>query len=104
MFRRQTIAGGTGGTGSALAVLVVVGAGLVNVVWALTDRSVFAWDQALYAKATVDLFRILLTSPSAWPDAMLRVFGSRAPAIAWLGQFFVPIGVAAGSIDFALLL
>jgi tetratricopeptide (TPR) repeat protein len=43
-------------------------------------------------------------SPSKWPLAMLNALGMEAPGIAWLGQFFVPVGVVIGSIDTGLLL
>ena len=35
---------------------------------------------------------------------MTHAFGSKPPAIAWLGQFFIPLGVWLGSIPTALLL
>jgi 4-amino-4-deoxy-L-arabinose transferase-like glycosyltransferase len=35
---------------------------------------------------------------------MLHAFGTKAPGVAWIGQFFVPIGQLFNSIEFGLLL
>jgi hypothetical protein len=39
-----------------------------------------------------------------WLGALFQAFGTKAPGIAWLGEFFVPLGQAFGSIEFGLLL
>jgi tetratricopeptide (TPR) repeat protein len=77
---------------------------LPNIVWSAVDKTPWPWDQAWYGKHSVELFFTLIHAPSEWLAAMLNSFGRQAPGIAWMGQFFVPIGVAIGSIDAALLL
>jgi hypothetical protein len=84
--------------------LVLFIAILPNLVWITTDQAAWPWDQAWYAKASVDLFFTLLYVPSEWIPMMLRLFGRQAPGIAWAGQFFVPIGMLVGSIDIGLML
>lgn len=75
-----------------------------NIVWNAVDKTAWAWDLAWYGKHSVDLFFTLIYTPSEWPPAMLNAFGRQAPGIAWIGQFFVPVGLVTGSIDAALLL
>jgi hypothetical protein len=75
-----------------------------NIVWIALDKTAWPWDQAWYGKHSVDLFFTLIYAPSEWLPAMLSAFGRQAPGIAWVGQFFVPVGVLTGSIDTGLLL
>jgi hypothetical protein len=58
----------------------------------LKDRRSWYWDDAFYGEFSVSLFQTLLHSPLHWPTAMVNALGDRAPGIAWLGQFFVPLG------------
>jgi hypothetical protein len=58
----------------------------------LLDRRVWPWDDAYYGEYSVWLFQTLVHAPLHWPEAMLKALVDRAPAIAWLGQFFVPFG------------
>jgi tetratricopeptide (TPR) repeat protein len=88
----------------SLLFLLVLVAVLPSLAWIALDRSAWPWDQAFYAKYTVDLFFALVRSPSAWSTAMVTGLGRMAPGIGWFGQFFVPVGALAGSIDFGLLL
>jgi 4-amino-4-deoxy-L-arabinose transferase-like glycosyltransferase len=67
--------------------------------WIWLDRAVWPYDQAWYGQVSVDLFVIGTASPDAWPAAMLQSFVIKAPGIAWLGQAFVPLGMALGSIE-----
>ncbi|MFX4377512.1 hypothetical protein ABTA44_20905, partial [Acinetobacter baumannii] len=68
-------------------------------------HEIFAWDQASYADASVSLWYTLTHHARVWPTEMFKVIlGARPPAVAWLGQFFVPIGQAMHSVDFGLLL
>jgi hypothetical protein len=71
--------------------------------WIASDRSVWSWDPAFYGMGAVDLWRELTRGPGPWLDAMRWVFSAKAPAIAWIGQFFVPLGAWLGSIETALL-
>lgn len=78
--------------------------GLPSAGWIAADRGVYWGDESWLAGPTVLLFGELVRSPARWAGAMLRVYEVKPPAIAWLGQLFVPAGVGLGSIDFALLL
>ncbi|MCG3210319.1 MAG: hypothetical protein FOGNACKC_03950 [Anaerolineae bacterium] len=74
-----------------------------SIVWVMFDKSVWAWDQAGYGQAAVDLFYTLRHAPREWPEAMMQAVGRKPPAIAWAGQFFVPLGSLTGSIEAGLL-
>jgi Dolichyl-phosphate-mannose-protein mannosyltransferase len=65
---------------------------LPSVVWAFQDRSIWPWDPAWYGEVSVDLWATLRTDTGSWATAMADAFGTKPPAIAWLGQFFVPLG------------
>lgn len=68
------------------------------------DRAPFGGDQSQYASATLELYRSLMFTPSAWADAMTGSVGFKAPGIAWLGQWFAPLRSLLGSVDAALML
>lgn len=74
-----------------------------NLVWVLLDRRVWPWDQAWYGEVTADLFFLFAHAPDRWFSGMLSLMPSKPPLLAWLGQAIVPLGLAAGSIDVALL-
>jgi len=71
--------------------------------WIANDRSVWPWDMAWYGEVSVDLWFTLTNQSAQWLTTMIGAFGSKAPGIAWLGQFFVPVGQLIGSIEFGLL-
>lgn len=75
-----------------------------SLVWVLSDKSVWPWDQSWYGEVSIELFYTLTHAPSNWIPALVSAFGAKAPGIAWLGQFYVPLGVIFGSIDTGLLL
>jgi hypothetical protein len=75
-----------------------------SLVWILKDNTVWPWDQAWYGEVSIDLWYTLINHPEKWILALLNAFGSKAPGIAWFGQFFVPVGRMAGSIEFGLLM
>src|SRR5437588_5580836 len=77
---------------------------LPGVYWVLKDKTVWPYDQAWYGEVSVDLWYLLTHHPGEWASHMLSAFGTKAPGVAWLGQFFVPLGQAAGSIEFGLML
>lgn len=85
--------------------LLLLGVGGAHLWWLLADQSVWPWDQAWYAEESLTLFvnRVYGTY-SAWLLSMQASFGVKAPAIAWIGQFFVPLRHLTGSIESALLL
>ncbi len=57
----------------------------------LLDRRALSWDEAFYAEYSISLFRTLIHSPLHWPNAMVHALYDRAPALVWIGQFFVPL-------------
>ncbi len=73
-----------------------------SVIWIALDRSVWPWDQAFYAKGSVELFSTLIHSPKRW-IFKLNMPQGQPPGVSWLGQFFVPLEYLIGSIDAALL-
>lgn len=72
--------------------------------WIAQDHSVWPWDQAWYGEVSANLWFTLLHSPGPWWLEMMRAFGIKAPGIAWVGQWFVPMGRMLGSIELGLLL
>ena len=93
-------------TGLQRLVPVLVAAVLVlpSVVWVAIDRSIWPWDPSWYGEVSIDLWATLRTDPGAWPGAMMHAFGQKPPAVAWLGQLFVPLGEVFGRDQTALLL
>jgi hypothetical protein len=77
---------------------------LPSLYWIARDKAVWLWDQAWYGEVSVDLWYQLIHHPVLWLGAMREAFGIKAPGIAWVGEFFVPLGQAFGSIEFGLLL
>lgn len=75
-----------------------------SIVWIFLDNHVWPWDQAWYGEISVNLYYNLTRNISEWPQAMMTAFGIKAPAIAWFGQFFVPLARVFGSIDRSLLI
>ena len=75
-----------------------------SLVWISLDRHVWPYDQAWYGQVSVELFYKLIHSRHEWLGAMASAFGSKAPGVAWFGQFFVPLGAAISSIDTGLLI
>jgi hypothetical protein len=86
-----------------LAYVLPIAAISPSLMWIVTDRSVWPWDQAWYGRWSVELFYTLVRSPSKWLSAMLGPH-QKAPGIFWAGQFFVPLGNLVHSIDVGLLL
>jgi len=76
----------------------------LSLIWIFRDERVWAWDQSLYARATLQLYYTLINSPINWFTQMMLTLGAQAPGIAWLGQFFVPLGDILGSTEKGLLL
>jgi len=85
------------------AVLVILVAMMPSLYWIVTDHHNWLWDQAWYGEVSVGLWFKLTQNLSEWWKAMMSAFGVKAPGIAWLGQFFVPLGRAIGSIETGLL-
>lgn len=72
-------------------------------IWIVFDDSVWPWDPAWYGEVSINLWATLRLHPEDWPSLMANAFGSKPPAVAWLGQFFVPFGYRAGNVELALL-
>lgn len=77
---------------------------LPTVIWIFLDQHIWPWDPAWYGQVSVDLFYSLTQDINQWPKAMLLAVGAKAPGIAWIGQFFVPLSSIVGSVDRSLLL
>jgi 4-amino-4-deoxy-L-arabinose transferase-like glycosyltransferase len=75
-----------------------------SLAWIAVDRSIWPWDPAWYGTVSVDLWATLRTDPAHWPGSMAHAFGLKPPAVAWLGQLFVPLGEVLGEDTRALLL
>jgi hypothetical protein len=72
--------------------------------WAYRKEQIFAWDEAAYGGCTIDLWILLTRHPKSWLSALFDVMlNSRPPLLAWIGQFFVPVGQLFHSVDFGLL-
>ena len=71
--------------------------------WLARDETVWDWDPAWYGEVSVDLWWKLMHARDTWWHAMEAAFGIKAPGVAWLGQFFVPLGVGLKSVDRGLL-
>jgi hypothetical protein len=95
----QRAVGILGRTGVVLTAAVLI---FPSLVWVCLDRSVFQWDQAHYGENSVELFYQLLHDPWHWPAAVLAAVFTKAPGIAWFGQWFVPLRHMVGSVDLAL--
>jgi hypothetical protein len=89
-----------------LALPAVVGFVLVapSFAWVAIDRSIWAWDESYYGYESINLWATLRLDPASWWHAMTHVLPTWPPAIAWFGQFFVPLGGVFGSDRVALLL
>jgi hypothetical protein len=74
-----------------------------SLIWICKDHSVWPWDQAWYGQVCADLWFWLGHSPRQWIATMADGLNMKPPGIAWLGQLFVPLGAAFGSIEAALL-
>jgi len=86
------------------AVLVILIVMFPSFYWIVNDHHAWLWDQSWYGEVSVDLWFKLTHHFSGWFAAMATAFGSKSPGIAWLGQLFVPVGRAIGSIETGLLL
>jgi len=76
-----------------------------SLLWVFIDNRVWPWDQAWYGEVSVDLYyKFLNNSFFEWTKSMGSAFGIKAPAIAWFGQFFVPLSTIVGTIDRALMI
>lgn len=82
--------------------LALAGLLIPSLVWVAFDAHVWPWDQAWYGQVSVELFYTLVRNPNGWLSAMLHAFAIKAPGIAWIGQWFVPLGFLVGT-DRALL-
>jgi len=75
-----------------------------SIVWVFNDQAVWPWDQAWYGQVSADLWTTLTWHPENWLGEMLHAQSPKAPGLAWLAQFFVPIGEIFGSIEIGFLI
>ncbi|MGL4395330.1 MAG: ArnT family glycosyltransferase [Hyphomicrobium sp.] len=85
--------------GALLTILLM----LPSLVWAWQDRHLWPWDQAWYGETATTLYYTLTRDPLGWLAAMQAAMPLKPPLLAWLGQFFVPIGVMTRDVEFGLL-
>jgi hypothetical protein len=83
---------------------LIAGLLLPSLAWVALDRSAWPWGQAWNGEVSVQLYYTLRHQPGQWLQALRAAFGSKPPAVAYLGQFFVPLRHLTGSIDVALRL
>ena len=84
-------------------VVVILILMLPSFYWIVNDHRIWPWEQAGYGERSVDLWFKFTRRVSEWTPTMLASSGANTPGIAWLGQFFVPLGRATRSIDTLLL-
>ncbi len=75
-----------------------------STLWILEDHSVWAWDQAWYGEVSLNLWQARSFGIVPWVTAMIHAFALKPPALAWIGQFFVPLTGMTGNIESSLLL
>ena len=70
---------------------------LPSLLWLLTDRHVWPWDQSWYGEVSADLWNTLvLDGPAGWGRLMLHAIANKPPAVVWIGQFFAPLSGLVG--------
>jgi 4-amino-4-deoxy-L-arabinose transferase-like glycosyltransferase len=90
---------------SHMAIAVLIGAiVLSNLIWCLSDRSLWAWDQSRYGYLSLDTWAARRDGLWAWLAVEFGAIHGAPPLIAWLGQFFVPFRHITGHFESALLL
>ena len=86
-----------------LATLLGLVAMVPSVFWIARDRAIWPWDPAWYGQVSYDLFAALRGPSLDWDAQMVGAFGIKPPGVAWLGQFFVPLGGIFGDQDALLV-
>jgi len=71
--------------------------------WVIRDRSAWSWDPSFYAMDTAGLWCRMLLKPRQWASRANTSLNAMAPGIAWLWQFFVPLGRLIGSVELGLI-
>jgi len=89
---------------TALVSILIAAVVLPSVAWSLWDKSVWAWDQSLYANSSLKTWAAHRAGVWPWLDAMMHAGGASAPLIVWTGQFFLPLRHLTGQFESALLL
>jgi hypothetical protein len=86
------------------APLLIAALVVPSLIWCLSDRSLWAWDQSLYGYWSLATWTARRGGIWEWLAAGKNAVLSASPLIAWLGQFFVPFRHATGHFESALLL
>ncbi|MBX7144471.1 MAG: glycosyltransferase family 39 protein [Oligoflexia bacterium] len=71
--------------------------------WMLLDQREWIWDQAWYGEVTLRLHFAAIGGAREWLTELLLGMRTKAPGLAWIGQFFVPLSSHVGGIEHALL-
>jgi hypothetical protein len=87
----------------ALPIALTAALVMPSIVWVVLDRSIWPWDPSWYGEVSVDLWAAA-RGGTHWPGVMTHAFGAKPPAIAWFGQFFVPLRHVVGGYSVAFLL
>lgn len=85
----------------ALAILAFV---LSAGAWVVLDQRIWLWDQAVYGDWTLHMWNARSGGMGAWIAAVRDLNAGQAPLLTWLGQLFIPIGLATGDIEPAMLM
>jgi hypothetical protein len=89
---------------TALISILIAAVVLPSVVWCLGDKSVWAWDQSLYANSSLRTWTAHRAGVWHWLHTMMHAGGASAPLIIWLSQFSLPLRHLTGQFESALLL
>ena len=73
-------------------------------IYIFLDKSVWPFDPAWYGEVSLSLSVALKGSLHNWIHEMVHAFGTKAPLIAWIGQFLAPIGRFGVPIEWPLLM
>jgi len=84
--------------------LLIAGLILPSLLWCLSDRSQWAWDQSYYGYWSLATWTARRAGMWAWLVAGNNAVLIAPPLIAWLGQFFLPLRHLTGQFESALLL
>jgi 4-amino-4-deoxy-L-arabinose transferase-like glycosyltransferase len=86
-----------------LPTIVIIIPAMSSTLWILRDQRVWPWDEAMYGEGTLRLWRAFQLGPIEWFISMLHALPAASPAIAWVGQVFVPLHHVTGEFEPALL-
>ena len=74
---------------NVVACTVIIATLLSQMIYIFLDKSVWPFDPAWYGEVSLSLSVALKGSLHNWIHEMVHAFGTKAPLIAWIGQFLV---------------